>query len=119
MIIIIFILCLFKTCACRYHSMLRKATNEGIVARHTNLYDHFFIATGEAKHRKITTRLPYFDGAYWSGAAENFVKNVEKENKENASKRKTKTTLKVKGHTNSSDVVTNKDVLLMKKVIRL
>lgn len=95
--------------------MLRKAANEEIVVNYTNLYDRFFTPTREANCKITAARLPYFEGDYWSGAVEDFVKMVEAESKENSKKMITKTTLKVMGHTNSSDADT-KDFLLMQKV---
>ena len=99
--------------------MLKKATNEGIVVNLTNLYDRFFIPTGEVQCKITATRLPYFDGDYWSGAVEDVVKDIEKESEKDSKnkmkKQMTKTTLKVMGLTNFSNVAT-KDILLMQKV---
>ncbi|MCO5612854.1 hypothetical protein L7F22_067125 [Adiantum nelumboides] len=58
--------------------MLSKAANEGVVAEVTNMYDHFFACTGEAKAKVTAARLPYFDGDYWPGAAEDMIMLLQK-----------------------------------------
>ncbi|KAI5082147.1 hypothetical protein GOP47_0001890 [Adiantum capillus-veneris] len=62
-----------------YLAMLRKAASEGIVPELTNLYDHFFICFGEAKAKVTAARLPYFDGDYWPGAAEDMIMQLQEE----------------------------------------
>ncbi|KAJ7216854.1 hypothetical protein O6H91_Y471400 [Diphasiastrum complanatum] len=62
-----------------YLTMLRKATTDGIVVEVTNLYDHFFVSAGECKAKVTAARLPYFDGDYWPGAAEDMIVQLQQE----------------------------------------
>ncbi|XVE91163.1 hypothetical protein DITRI_Ditri20bG0132300 [Diplodiscus trichospermus] len=105
-----------------YLSMLRKAAKESIVADLTNLYDHFFASMGECKAKVTAARLPYFDGDYWPGAAEDIINQLRQEedgrklNKKGTTKKTiTKRALKASGQ---SDLSANasKDLLLMHKL---
>ncbi|XP_060196360.1 histone acetyltransferase HAC1-like isoform X2 [Lycium barbarum] len=105
-----------------YLSMLRKAVKENIVADLTNLYDHFFISTGECKAKVTAARLPYFDGDYWPGAAEDMIFQLQQEedgrkhHKKGAMKKTiSKRALKASGQSDLSGNAT-KDILLMHKL---
>ncbi|CAM8955926.1 unnamed protein product [Rhodiola kirilowii] len=105
-----------------YLSMLRKATKESIVVELTNLYDHFFTSTGECKAKVTAARLPYFDGDYWPGAAEDMINQIQQEeegrklNKKGSTKKTiTKRALKASGHLDLS-ANASKDLLLMHKL---
>ncbi|XP_030497421.1 histone acetyltransferase HAC1 isoform X2 [Cannabis sativa] len=99
-----------------YLAMLRKASKENIVVDLTNLYDHFFVSTGESKAKVTAARLPYFDGDYWPGAAEDLIYQLcqeedgRKQNKKGTAKKPfNKRALKAQ-----SDL--SKDLLLMHKL---
>ncbi|KAM0891670.1 hypothetical protein ACQ4PT_026242 [Festuca glaucescens] len=103
-------------------AMLQKATKEEIVVELTNLYDHFFITMGECKAKVTTSRLPYFDGDYWRGAAEDMINQIRQEEddrklqkKSKAKKIFTKKALKAAGYTDLSSNA-SKDAMLMQKV---
>lgn len=104
--------------------MLRKAAKENIVVDLTNLYDHFFVITGESKAKVTAARLPYFDGDYWPGAAEDMIYQLQQEEdgrkhkKGTFKKSMTKRALKASGQTDLSGNA-SKDLLLMHKVILL
>lgn len=104
-----------------YLAMLFKAANEGIVAEVTNMYDHFFVCTGETKAKVTAARLPYFDGDYWPGAAEEMIMLLQEEETgrrphkkgktKGATKRATKTAAQAELAINAS-----KDLQLMHKL---
>ncbi|KAG2319822.1 hypothetical protein Bca52824_013035 [Brassica carinata] len=105
-----------------YLAMLRKAADEGIVAETTNLYDHFFLQTGECRAKVTAARLPYFDGDYWPGAAEDIIHQMGQEddgrkgNKKGMLKKPiTKRALKACGQSDLSGNM-SKDLLLMQKL---
>ncbi|CAM8954327.1 unnamed protein product [Rhodiola kirilowii] len=105
-----------------YLSMLRKATKESIVVDLTNLYDHFFTSNGECKAKVTAARLPYFDGDYWPGAAEDMIYQIQQEeegrklNKKGSMKKTiTKRALKASGQLDLSGNA-SKDLLLMHKL---
>ncbi|KAL0915667.1 hypothetical protein M5K25_016101 [Dendrobium thyrsiflorum] len=105
-----------------YLSMLRKAAKENVVVGLTNLYDHFFVSTGESKAKVTAARLPYFDGDYWPGAAEDMINQLrqEEDGRKQQKKGKTKMTLtkralKAAGHTDLG-CNASKDALLMQKL---
>ncbi|KAJ1264517.1 hypothetical protein BS78_08G007200 [Paspalum vaginatum] len=105
-----------------YLSMLRKASKEEIVVELTNLYDHFFITMGECKAKVTASRLPYFDGDYWSGAAEDMVNQLRQEEDDHKLQKKsetekiiTKRSLEDDGRTGLSGNA-SKDAMLMQKL---
>ncbi|PRQ53158.1 putative histone acetyltransferase chromatin regulator PHD family [Rosa chinensis] len=97
-----------------YQLMIKKATDEKIVVGSTNLYDRFFIPTGKCNSKVTAARLPYFDGDYWSTAAEDLIKKMEQERTKEKKTIRTRT-LKAMGHASPSDGST-KDILLMQKL---
>ncbi|KAL3511048.1 hypothetical protein ACH5RR_030449 [Cinchona calisaya] len=105
-----------------YLSMLRKAAKENIVVDLTNVYDHFFMSTGECKAKVTAARLPYFDGDYWPGAAEDMIYQLQQEEDARKQHKKgniemtiTKRPLKASGQTDFSGNA-SKDLLLMHKL---
>nr|GEU76674.1 histone acetyltransferase HAC1-like isoform X1 [Tanacetum cinerariifolium] len=105
-----------------YLAMLKKATKEKIVVELTNLYDHFFTSSGDCKAKVTAARLPYFDGDYWPGAAEDIIYQIrqeeegKKQNKRGPIKKTiTKRALKASGQLDLSGNV-SKDLVLMHRL---
>ncbi|CAI9763333.1 unnamed protein product [Fraxinus pennsylvanica] len=102
-----------------YKSMIRKAVEKNIVVDHTNFYDHFFVPNVECNVKITAARLPYFDGAYWSTAAEDVMQNIEKGSGEGSEKMvqqlRRRRTLKSMGHSDLSADAT-KDLMVMEKL---
>ncbi|XP_072953794.1 probable histone acetyltransferase HAC-like 1 [Typha angustifolia] len=105
-----------------YLAMLRKASKENIVVDLTNLYDHFFTIIGECKAKVTAARLPYFDGDYWPGAAEDMINQLRQEEDDRKHQKKgktkkiiTKRALKAAGQADLSGNA-SKDALLMQKL---
>lgn len=60
-----------------YLSMLRRAKDEGIVVHITNLFDAYFDGGKDHRIKKPTIlSLPYLDGDYWVGEAENILNQM-------------------------------------------
>ncbi|KAH7281754.1 hypothetical protein KP509_36G061900 [Ceratopteris richardii] len=62
-----------------YLNMIGKAKKEKIVVANRNLYDYFFTTGNDCKAKITAARLPYFDGDYWPGAAEDILQQLEQE----------------------------------------
>ena len=102
--------------------MLSKATREGIVVKVTNMYDYFFICTGETKAKVTAAHLPYFDGDYWPGAAEDMIMQLQEEENGRRQQKKGKTKTAAKRSTKAATQTelasnTSKDLQLMQKVL--
>ncbi|XP_057858460.2 histone acetyltransferase HAC12 isoform X2 [Cryptomeria japonica] len=104
-----------------YLSMLHKARKEEIVVHVTNMYDYFFVSTGEQKAKVTAARLPYFNGDYFSDEAENVIISKLKEEEEhrqkyqNINKSTTKRSSRAAAQA-ECDSDSSKDSLLMKKL---
>ncbi|KAJ4801820.1 histone acetyltransferase of the CBP family 12 [Rhynchospora pubera] len=106
-----------------YLSMLKKGISENIVVDRTNLYDHFFTQQRESRAKVTAARLPYFDGDYWPGAAEDMINQLRLEEDDRKQQKKgkmkkttiTKRALKAAGHTDLSGNA-SKDAMLMQKL---
>ncbi|XP_039064043.1 histone acetyltransferase HAC12-like [Hibiscus syriacus] len=97
-----------------HKTMLKKASKSGIVVDVTNFYDQLF-STGKYNTKVTAAHLPYFDGDYWSGAANDVIKQIKKDSKNMSMKTVSKRTLQAMGHTNPSGHGI-KDLLLMQKL---
>ncbi|KAF3320843.1 putative histone acetyltransferase HAC-like 1 isoform X1 [Carex littledalei] len=106
-----------------YLSMLKKAVKENIVVDLTNMYDHFFTDQRESRAKVTAARLPYFDGDYWPGAAEDIITQLRQEEDDRKQNKKgnmkkttiTKRALKPAGYTDLS-VNASKDAMVMHKL---
>ncbi|ESW25404.1 hypothetical protein PHAVU_003G032800, partial [Phaseolus vulgaris] len=101
-----------------YHSVLRKAGEEDIVVGLCNMYDYFFLSTGNCESKVTAAGLPYFDGDFWSGAAMDEASQIEQctgGDREKMLKLIPKRSLKSMGNVNLSKG-TAKDILIMQKL---
>lgn len=66
-------------CLCnRYHDMLKKAREEGSVTHVTTLWDSFFEGGRDHRYDKPSvTHIPYLEGDYWPGEAENLLTQIQ------------------------------------------
>lgn len=63
---------------CRYHDMLKKAREEGSVTHVTTLWDSFFEGGRDHRYDKPSvTHIPYLEGDYWPGEAENLLTQIQ------------------------------------------
>lgn len=61
-----------------YHDMLRKAKDEGIVVHISTLWDTYFEGGRDHRMEKPSaTHIPYLEGDYWPGEAENLLANIQ------------------------------------------
>lgn len=66
-----------------YHMLLRQAKSEGIVTYLSNLFDTFFEGGKDHRVEKPSVlHLPYFEGDYWPGEAENLLGNISEEQRQ-------------------------------------
>lgn len=98
---------------------MRRASKEHIVVGLTNIYDKFFVASKGLDSFVTAAQLPYFDGDYWSGAAMNEIKRIEKDVEgkcgRNSKLELSKRALKSMGYIDTSNV-NIKDALVMHAV---
>ena len=84
-----------------YITLLEHCMDEGTVVNITNLYDEYF-----KDPEKDATCVPYFEGDYWIGEAENIIKTLEDEQAgRDEGKKKDK---KAKGETKKGSAAENK-----------
>ena len=65
-----------------YVTMLIEAQKEGVVTEIANFYDEYWKKGNDANV------LPYFEGDYWVGVAEEFIKDIEEDKKNKSGKKK-------------------------------
>lgn len=105
-----------------YLSMIAKAKKEKIVVANKNLYDYFFTTGGDCKGKVSAARLPYFDGDYWPGAAEDILQQLQQEKEGYYSQRRGKTNKIITKRTTKTSAQTelagglSKDLQLMNKL---
>lgn len=66
-----------------YVDMLVKAQEKGIVWHITNMYDDYW------RNSNPACKLPYFEGDYWVGLAEDLIEKIESEQSKKATSKKT------------------------------
>mmetsp|Transcript_24255 Transcript_24255/g.82875 ORF Transcript_24255/g.82875 Transcript_24255/m.82875 type:complete len:1312 (+) Transcript_24255:116-4051(+) len=63
-----------------YLKLLRMMQKEGTVAHIDNLYDEYGL--GSVESMRSAVEVPYFDGDYWPGAAEEMISGIKAEEEE-------------------------------------
>ncbi|CAI9109993.1 OLC1v1009943C4 [Oldenlandia corymbosa var. corymbosa] len=102
-----------------YKSMLKKAMKDEVVVDYKTFYESFFIQNEECNNKITAARLPYFDGDYWSDAAEDMIRKMQKEDggetEGKVKKPVTKRIMKSMGHMDLN-IDATKDILVMQKI---
>jgi len=63
-----------------YLDILKKGQAEGIISHCTNMYDKYFDGGREHRLEKVSmSSIPYYEGDYWTGEAENLLVKIGKE----------------------------------------
>ena len=101
--------------------MIMKGIKDDIVVENTKLYDFFFTPSEGSQTSLTAASLPYFDGDYWPGYAEEFLDSLQQieDGKEPEKKGRmaiSKRALKASRHSPMTETL-SKDSLLMFKVI--
>ncbi|XP_020519887.1 histone acetyltransferase HAC1 isoform X1 [Amborella trichopoda] len=103
-----------------YLDMILKATNDNIVVENTNMYEQFFLCSGEKKAKVTMSRVPYFEGDYFTREAEYIIANILKEEDSKRLRKSGKRpTSKVAPETQTQAAVANdasKEALVMQKL---
>lgn len=94
--------------------MIKKGMEEKIVIGVTNLHDHFFTCQGESGAKITAARLPYFEGDFWPGVAEEILNKLLQEDSNLKQQRSKSKCANLSGGTGTS-----KDAVLMQKVATL
>ena len=64
-----------------YTDIIEETVKDGIVAELTNLFDEHMNLSQEGEDIVEATRLPYMDGDYWPGVAEDIIADMDREEK--------------------------------------
>ncbi|KAL1207605.1 Histone acetyltransferase HAC2 [Cardamine amara subsp. amara] len=102
-----------------YVSLLDKAVKQDVVVNVTNLHEQFF--AGKDEYTLTASRLPYFEGSFWSSRAELLIYDIESQGNNELPKMVRSLSRKIlKGLSYDSsgcvDIDDAKNILLMRKL---
>eukprot|EP00239_Pterosperma_sp_CCMP1384_P009689 CAMPEP_0197866002 /NCGR_PEP_ID=MMETSP1438-20131217/43976_1 /TAXON_ID=1461541 /ORGANISM="Pterosperma sp., Strain CCMP1384" /LENGTH=1499 /DNA_ID=CAMNT_0043484531 /DNA_START=201 /DNA_END=4700 /DNA_ORIENTATION=- len=72
-----------------YQKMLQKSKEDGVVTSITNMWETYWSA-GRDKETQSAAKIPYYDGDYWPGSAEDILMTIAAETAKDKSKAKAK-----------------------------
>lgn len=98
-----------------YLRMLRKAQADGVIHHCTNMFDRYFDGGREHRLPEVSMgQVPYYEGDYWPGEAENLLDKIGEEGRtqgKKAAKGRPKTAQTAKGKRGAGPATTDEQLM--------